>query len=61
MLILTGKVSDVFYIGDDVTATIIGIQGNQVRLGFNAPDEVEIDREVVRMKKLRENGNVDKT
>lgn len=47
MLILTRRVSEALIIGDDITITVLGIKGHQVRLGINAPKEVSIHREEV--------------
>lgn len=47
MLILTRTVGQSIMIGDDVTVTVLGIKGNQVRIGFTAPKSVCIDREEV--------------
>ena len=45
MLILTRRLGETIVIGDDVTFTILGIKGNQVRIGVNAPKEVSVHRE----------------
>ena len=47
MLILTRTIGETIYIGDDITVTVMDIQGNQVRLGINAPIEVSVHREEV--------------
>jgi len=47
MLILTRRVGETLMIGDDVTATVLGVKGNQVRLGINAPNDVSVYREEV--------------
>lgn len=47
MLILTRKVGESLMIGDDVAVTVLGIKGNQVRIGVNAPREVAVHREEV--------------
>lgn len=44
MLVLTREIGETFSIGDDVTVQILGITGNQVRLGINAPQQVKIHR-----------------
>jgi carbon storage regulator len=47
MLILTRRVGETLVIGDDVTITVLGVKGNQVRLGVNAPKEVAVHREEI--------------
>ncbi len=47
MLILTRKVGESLIIGDDVVVTVLGIKGNQVRVGVKAPKEVDVHREEV--------------
>ena len=47
MLILTRKIGESLMIGDDVQVTILGTQGNQIRIGIDAPREVEVHREEV--------------
>ena len=47
MLILTRRVGETLTIGDDVTVTILGVKGNQVRVGVNAPKHVEVHREEI--------------
>ena len=45
MLILTRRVGETLMVGDEVTVTVLGVKGNQVRIGVNAPKEVAVHRE----------------
>lgn len=47
MLILTRRVGETLVVGDDVTVTVLGVKGNQVRLGVNAPKDVSVHREEI--------------
>ena len=47
MLILTRRVGETLMIGDDVTVTVLGVKGNQVRIGVNAPRDVAVHREEI--------------
>ncbi len=47
MLILTRRIGETLMVGDDVTVTVLGVKGNQVRLGVNAPKEVAVHREEI--------------
>jgi carbon storage regulator len=58
MLILTRRVGETVMIGDNVTVTVLGVKGNQVRVGVNAPKEVAVHREEIyeRIKREEEAG-----
>ena len=58
MLILTRRVGETLMIGDEVTVTVLGVKGNQVRIGVNAPKEVAVHREEIydRIRKEQEAG-----
>jgi len=47
MLILTRRVGETLMIGDEVSVTVLGIKGNQVRIGVNAPKDVSVHREEI--------------
>ncbi|HCE9181728.1 TPA: carbon storage regulator CsrA [Pseudomonas aeruginosa] len=47
MLILSRRVGETLMVGDDVTVTVLGVKGNQVRIGVNAPKEVAVHREEI--------------
>ncbi|AEW51072.1 global regulator (carbon storage regulator) [Legionella pneumophila subsp. pneumophila ATCC 43290] len=47
MLILTRRIGETLIIGDDVNITVLGVKGNQVRLGINAPKDVSVHREEI--------------
>ncbi len=47
MLILTRKPTEVVVIGDDIKVTILGVKGNQVRIGIDAPKDISVHREEI--------------
>ncbi len=47
MLILTRRIGETLMIGDDISITVLGVKGNQVRLGVNAPKDVAVHREEI--------------
>jgi len=60
MLILTRRVGETVMIGDDVTITVLGVKGNQVRVGINAPKSVAVHREEIyeRIKREQQSSDV---
>lgn len=58
MLILTRRVGETLMIGDNVTVTVLGVKGNQVRIGINAPKDLAVHREEIyqRIKREQEGG-----
>jgi carbon storage regulator len=57
MLILTRRVGETVMIGNEVTVTVLGVKGNQVRIGVNAPKDVAVHREEIYERiKREENG-----
>ena len=54
MLILTRRTNESLVIGDNITLTVLGIKGNQVRIGISAPKEIVVDRAEVHARKQAE-------
>jgi len=61
MLILTRRVGETVMIGDDVTITVLGVKGNQVRVGISAPKHVAVHREEIYERIKREQQGVGET
>jgi len=57
MLILTRRVGETLMIGDEVSVTVLGVKGNQVRIGINAPKDVAVHREEIFQRIRREDPN----
>jgi carbon storage regulator len=47
MLILTRRVGETIMVGDEVQVTVLGVKGNQIRIGINAPQEIAVHREEI--------------
>lgn len=63
MLILTRRIGESVNIGDDIQITILGVRGNQVRIGIEAPQNVPVHREEIyeRIKQERQSGDAQPT
>lgn len=60
MLILTRRVGETLVIGDDVKVAVLGVKGNQVRLGIDAPKDIPVNREEIYQKILAERAEAEK-
>lgn len=58
MLILTRRIGEVLVISNDITITVLGIKGNQVRLGIKAPEKVPVHRKEVYDRIQKEKGDI---
>jgi len=60
MLILTRRVGETLMIGDSVSVTVLGVKGNQVRIGVDAPKDISVHREEI-FNRIKEEANEDKS
>ena len=61
MLVLTRKLNEAIMIGDDIEITILSIEGEQIKLGINAPKNVDIHRKEIYLSIQQENSEATKT
>lgn len=59
MLILTRRVGETLMVGDDISITVLGVKGGQVRIGVNAPKDVSVHREEIYQRIQQEKTEVD--
>jgi carbon storage regulator len=60
MLILMRRIGEVFRVGDDVNVTVLGIKGNQIRIGIDAPKNITVHREEIYQRVLADKANKEK-
>jgi len=58
MLILTRRVGETLMVGDEVSVTVLGVKGNQVRIGINAPKDVSVHREEIYLRIQKEQDDI---
>ena len=59
MLILTRRVGETIMVGDEVQVTVLGVKGNQIRIGINAPEEIAVHREEIYKRIIQERGELE--